>query len=65
MNGRPASVASAVLFYIFLPFLLAHYIHISNHYFHRQNALNKDSLEQIIIYRSIFFSLQKAVKNFH
>lgn len=60
MNGRPASVASAVLFYIFLPFLLAHYIHISNHYFHRQNALNKDSLEQIwASYTDLFFFLYK------
>lgn len=63
MSERSTSVASALLFYVFLPFLLAHHIHISNHYFHRENALNKDTLEQILAsYKGQFFSSQKAAK---
>lgn len=63
MRGRSASVSSALLFYIFLPLLLAHHIHTSNHYFHRENALNKDTLEQNwTSYKDPFFSLEKAAK---
>lgn len=76
MRGRSASVSSAllfyiymyiyiffILFYIFLPLLLAHHIHTSNHYFHRENALNKDTLEQNwTSYKDPFFSLEKAAK---
>lgn len=56
---------SLLLFY-FLPFLLAHLIHISNHYFHKENALNKDTLKQIwVSYKDLFFFSMKSSKNLH
>lgn len=67
MRGRSASVSSALLFYIFLPLLLAHHIHTSNHYFHRENALNKDTLEHNwTSYKDPFFFFRKSSKkNLH
>lgn len=44
ISGTSASVTSALLFYLFLLFLLAHHIHISNYYFKRESALNMDTL---------------------
>lgn len=46
VNGRPAPVSSALLFHLFLTFLLAPHIHLSSQYFQKENALSKDKLEQ-------------------
>lgn len=63
MNGRSASISSAFLFYVFLSFLLAHHIHITSHNFHRENALKKDTLEQILAsYKDLIFFFTKSSK---
>lgn len=63
VNGRPAPVSSALLFHLFLTFLLAPHIHLSSQYFQRENALSKSILEQnLVLYEDLLLLLQKAAK---